>query len=91
MEILRAAAAGTREKSDIVIHLEPAAEGICLNIRSVVMLQFGNAIRKTVLDFLAEQHVTHVLVDAEDFGAPDFVIRARLEAALARAGKEMAQ
>lgn len=89
MKITNKACAGTREKSDIAICIAPGNAGIQLSVTSVVEQQFGGAIRQTILAGLAGKGIKDAVVEAEDFGAPDFVIQARLEAALQRgAGEE---
>lgn len=88
MKITNKACAGTREKSDIAVWVAPGDAGIQLSVTSVVEQQFGTAIRQTILAGLTERGVKDAVVEADDFGAPDFVIRARLEAALQRATGE---
>ena len=80
--------AGTREKSDIAICVAPGKGNLELSVKSVVQQQFGKAIRQTILSALSELGIDNAMVEAEDFGAPDFVIRARLEKAVKRAMKE---
>ena len=87
MIIYNKASAETQDKSDITICVAPGENGIELSIKSVVQQQFGKAIRRTILDTLCEMGVESAIVEAEDFGAPDFVICARLETALKRAQK----
>ncbi len=87
MKIIRAASAGTLESSDAYVEIEPAKGGICLQVESVVMDQFGDAIERTVREVLAEQSVKNANVRLVDRGALDCVIRARVEAAVLRGGK----
>ena len=87
MKIVRAASAGTLESSDAYVEIEPAKDGIQLQVESVVMDQFGDAIEKTVREVLSEQSVENANVRLVDRGALDCVIRARLEAAVLRGGK----
>ena len=47
--------------------------------------QFGDAIRTTILDVLARYNVRGVQLNVDDKGALDCILRARLEALLARA------
>lgn len=89
MKVIQEAAAGTQEKSDIIIRIAPGNSGIQLSVASVVLQQFGLAIRQTILQGLEQAGILNAVVDAEDFGAPDFVIRARLETALQRASEEV--
>lgn len=88
MEVIKKACAGTREKSDIEICITPGNAGIRLSIESVVKQQFGKAIGCTIYAVLEEMNVKDAVIEAQDFGAPDFVIRARMKTALLRAAKE---
>ena len=75
MVIRNEASAGAAESADVLVTVRPA-ETLELRIASTVRLQFGAAI---------EQTVHSVLRAADDHGALDWILRARLEAALARA------
>ncbi len=86
-EIVRAAVAGTDEKSDIVVSIEPAEGGITLELNSSVKRQFGPAIEASIREVLEEMGVQNARVVANDRGALDCVIRARVETAVLR-GKE---
>jgi len=87
MEILRSASAGTMESSDAYVEIEPGKAGVQLELESVVMGQFGDAIRSTVREVLAELGVENANVRVVDRGALECVIRARVETAVLR-GKE---
>jgi citrate lyase subunit gamma (acyl carrier protein) len=86
MKIIKAASAGTLESSDAYVEIEPGKNGIKVQLESVVMDQFGQAIEKTVREVLAEQSVTNANVRIIDRGALDCVIRARVETAVLRGG-----
>ena len=88
MRIVRAASAGTLESSDAYVEIEPANDGIYVQLESVVMEQFGDAIELTVRDVLKEQSVEHANVRIKDRGALDCVIRARVETAILRGGED---
>lgn len=83
-EIIRRATAGTLESSDVFVSLEPNASGLDIEIDSVVLGQFGDAIRKVVEEVLAEQEVKDARLSIVDRGALDCVIRARVETAVLR-------
>lgn len=87
MEILQSASAGTMESSDAYVEIEPGEAGVQLELESVVMGQFGDAIRSTVREVLAELGVENANVRVVDRGALECVIRARVETAVLR-GKE---
>ena len=88
---MKIAQAGTLESNDIVITIAPGALGSGINIEltSIVMAQYGEAIERTITAALAEQNVSDVYVKAVDRGALDCTIQARVLAALARAGCEI--
>jgi len=90
MEIKQSASAGTMESSDVYVEIEPGTEGIRLQLESVVMGQFGEAVTQTVLEVLREQSVENANVRVVDRGALECVIRARVETAVLR-GKGDAQ
>lgn len=84
------ASAGTMESSDAYVEIEPGTDGIKLQLESVVMGQFGEAIEKAVRDVLQEMNVENANVRVVDRGALECVIRARVETAVLR-GKGDAQ
>ena len=83
-DIIKIATAGTDEKSDAVITIEPNDNGLVLEIKSVVMNQFGPAIEASVREVLAEMGVQNAIVRVADRGALDCVLRARVETAALR-------
>jgi len=89
-EIVRSASAGTMESSDAYVEIEPGTDGVKLQLESVVMGQFGEAIEKTVRNVLQELSVENANVRVVDRGALECVIRARVETAVLR-GKGDAQ
>ena len=86
-EIIKFATAGTDEKSDAVITIEPNENGLELEIKSVVMDQFGAAIEASVREVLQDMGVENAKLTVADRGALDCVLRARVETAVLR-GKE---
>lgn len=87
MNITSIAVAGTLESSDIYVEVEPSTE-LELNIESVVLNQFGDEIRATILSVLEELGVKNGKISVQDKGAIDCTIRARVETAVRRAGGE---
>lgn len=87
--VAKPAQAGTLESSDVMIMLAPAGRGTGADItaESIVQKQFGARIVAVVKEFLQHTGITDVRVVIKDRGALDCVIKARLQAALARAGK----
>ena len=86
MELIKSAVAGTMESSDAYVEIEPA-EGLDIQLESVVAQQFGDAIRTVVQDVLTEQGIENAKIRVVDRGALECVIRARVETAIVR-GKE---
>ena len=83
MELVKSAVAGTMESSDAYVEIEPA-EGLQIQLESVVAQQFGEAIKEVVRDVLAEQNVTNAKIRVVDRGALECVLRARIETAIVR-------
>ena len=83
MELVKSAVAGTMESSDAYVEIEPA-EGLQIQLESVVIQQFGEAIKDVVRDVLAEQGVENAKIRVVDRGALECVLRARIETAIVR-------
>lgn len=91
MEIKETASAGTIEKFDCLITVSKGEGDIKINLSSKVLYQYGDSIRNTILQTLKKLDVNDVTVDVEDMGAFEYVIVARLEAAIYRSQKQMDQ
>ena len=83
MELIKSAVAGTMESSDAYVEIEPA-QGLEIQLESVVAQQFGEAIRTVVKDVLTEQGVENAKIRVVDRGALECVLRARIETAIVR-------
>lgn len=79
------AMAGTLESSDAQVSIEPAEGGVSLSVQSNVLGQYGNQIRRTVMQTLQRLGVTGAKVTVVDRGALDCTLRARVECAVFRA------
>ena len=88
MELIKSAVAGTMESSDAYVEIEPA-EGLQIQLESVVAQQFGDAIREVVKDVLNEQGVENARIRVVDRGALECVLRARIETAIVRGKGEV--
>ncbi|MBQ7795745.1 MAG: citrate lyase acyl carrier protein [Lachnospiraceae bacterium] len=84
MEIINIALAGTLESSDAQVTVEPGENGIELTIESSVIHQYGNQIRKVVLETLERLDVQNGRVTIIDKGALDCTLKARVECAVYR-------
>lgn len=85
--IAEAGQRGEKVRSDCWVRLEPRTSGgleIC--VRSKVEAMYGDAVRATCRAVLEALGVLDAGVTVEDEGALDFVLAARIEAAVKRAG-----
>lgn len=86
MQIIKPAIAGTTESGDVQIMISPnKGNGLEINLNSIVKAQFGDAIIETVKGILEASDIKDAMVQLQDKGAFDWVIRARMQAALCRA------
>lgn len=86
MNITKVAKAGTLESNDILVMVMPNEDGgIELELESIVMKQFGEQIRKVIIDKVKEMKVENISIKAQDKGALDYTIAARVETAIKRA------
>ena len=84
MEIKKPAMAGTLESSDCQVPVEPGNGSVEFNLESAVINQYGNQIRKVVLQTLENLDVKDVKISVVDKGALDCTIKARVEGAVFR-------
>ena len=91
MEVKETASAGTIDKCDCLVTVSKGEGDIKINLSSKVLYQYGDSIRNTILQTLKKLDVNDVTVDVEDMGAFEYVIVARLEAAIYRSQKQMDQ
>ena len=85
MEIKKVASAGTMESSDAMVTVEQGNNGIELTITSPVIHQFGEQIKKVVLETLEALEVQNAKITVVDKGALDCTLKARVEGAVFRA------
>ena len=86
MKLTNKGRAGTLESGDILIEVEPTPGENDIFLRSSVISLYGQQIRTVMLQTLDELKLQGVLITAQDKGALDCTIRARLLTAVARAG-----
>lgn len=86
MKLEKIAVAGTLESSDAMVTVEPVetGSGIDFELDSVVIHQFGDQIRKVVLETLERLEVADAHVSVVDKGALDCTLKARVECAVFR-------
>ncbi|MGL5088574.1 MAG: citrate lyase acyl carrier protein [Cetobacterium sp.] len=85
MRIEKVSKCGTLESNDIFIILSPGENGIEIDLESVVQKQFGNHIKEVIEKKIKEMGITSIMIKAQDKGALDYTIRARIETAVLRA------
>ena len=84
MKITTNAIAGTLESNDVLVRVSPA-EGLSVEIESIVLPQFGKQIRQAVLETAQDLQVQDAAIFLQDKGANECTIKARVETALMRA------
>ncbi|MHC1758913.1 MAG: citrate lyase acyl carrier protein [Negativicutes bacterium] len=86
-KLVRAAQAGTVESNDIMISVSPAESGSGCQVILVspVLKQYGRQITAVIEAVVKEKGIEDILVHANDKGALDCTIKARLNVALQRA------
>ncbi|MGL5355239.1 MAG: citrate lyase acyl carrier protein [Cetobacterium sp.] len=85
MTVDKVSKCGTLESNDIFILLSPGENGIEIELESVVQKQFGAHIKKVIEEKVKELGITSILIKAQDKGALDYTIKARVETAVFRA------
>lgn len=78
--------AGSFDSNDCLVTIKEA-NGLIINIDSIVKDYFYDQILACVKDTLALKNVKNISVDIQDKGALDFTIRARVLTALERFNK----
>lgn len=78
---------GADIRSDLRVRMEPRERGgIAIELESRVEPYYGNSIRRQAEEVLEALGVRHARIEIHDEGALPFVIAARIEAAVRRAG-----
>ncbi len=78
---------GPEIRSDLQVRIEPRGRGgIEIDLESRVQAYYGDSIRRQAEEVLEALGVRHALIQIRDEGALPFVIAARVEAAVRRAG-----
>ena len=89
IQIIRPAIAGTMESNDILVSIAPAkpGEGIQIELNSPVKNQYGLQIEAAIRSVIERYGIQDILIQANDKGALDCTIEARMETAILRAAK----
>jgi citrate lyase subunit gamma (acyl carrier protein) len=87
MLLMKGGKAGTTEKGDVMVSVEPAApgSGVSIELASPVKNQYGRQMTAAIRQVVDQYRLEDVAVNAADRGALDFAIRARTETAIVRA------
>lgn len=88
MEIKKPAMAGTLESSDCQVTVEPGEGKVEFHLESAVIHQYGNQIRKVVMETLNNLGIDNVKISMVDKGALDCTIKARVEGAVFRSADQ---
>jgi len=87
MKIFRTA--GSYESNDCLVTVTKA-DGLTIEIESVVFEEFGDQIYAVALETLKQLKATNMHVHIKDKGALDYTIRARIKTAVQRLGDNRA-
>lgn len=78
--------AGTLESSDLFVRVVPCeCEGIEIELESSVYEIYADAIKETIVQSALALKATGIKLIVQDKGALDYVIKARVQAAILRA------
>jgi citrate lyase subunit gamma (acyl carrier protein) len=85
-KINKSAIAGTLESSDAFVQVEPIEEdAIIIQLQSSVEEMYGDDIRESIMHVAKQLGVSFIKIEVQDKGALDYVIKARVQAAILRA------
>lgn len=76
---------GNEKASDVIVTVNLNCKGRRIEIKSKLKKMFGSLMKKAVIEVLDELKIEDIDVQVEDFGALDFVIKARTKTAIRRA------
>lgn len=88
MKVTKTAQAGAQESNDVLITVMPNDQGgiqVQLETKAVILKQFGKQIEQVIREKVEEMGVEDITIKAQDKGALNYTIRARVQAALERA------
>ncbi len=78
--------AGTLESSDLFVRVTPIeGEGVEIELESTVYEIYADAIKESILKSAKALKATGIKIMVQDKGALDYVIKARVQAAILRA------
>lgn len=78
--------AGNEKSDDVLVKADLSyEEGIAINLKGKNKVVFGKQIERVIREVSEEMSLTNCSFEIEDFGALDFVIRARVKTSVKRA------
>jgi citrate lyase subunit gamma (acyl carrier protein) len=78
--------AGTLESSDLFVRVTPIeGEGVEIELESTVYEIYADAIKQSIVESAKALKATGIKIMVQDKGALDYVIKARVQAAILRA------
>ncbi len=80
---------GNEKDSDVLVTVDLNCNGIEIIIESKLKKMFGKLMEKAVKETLEEMEIKNAKILVQDFGALDFVIKARTKTAIRRAISEV--
>ncbi|MDD3804067.1 MAG: citrate lyase acyl carrier protein [bacterium] len=89
MDIKKTGVAGSETKQDVLVKVEPGLNGIEIKITSSLGMLYYKQIASSVDETASRYGIANALITVVDYGALDFVIRARTESAILRASHEI--
>lgn len=89
MEIRKESICGSENSYDILVKIEPAENGIDVEVSSNSGEEQFKKIKNLVDQILNFYGIVNAKITIKDFGAPDFIIKARMETAIKRASQEI--
>lgn len=85
MKLKQRAFAGTDNREDLKVMIEPAGAGIQITVHSSVLALFGSHIEVAAKDLLNVYQIEACRMEINDRSALDYAVRARIETAILRA------
>lgn len=87
MKIKETGIAGTTDKNDCKVTISKGNGSVEIHLKSKVIYEYGEHIKEVISNELEKLNISDALVNVEDMGAFDHIIKARLEAAIYRSQK----
>jgi citrate lyase subunit gamma (acyl carrier protein) len=80
---------GKEKNGDAVVCVQLSGTGIEVKVESKIKQLFGKHMEEAVREACSELHINNAQITVKDFGALDFVIKARTKTAIKSAGKQV--